>query len=643
MKASLWDIMDMFNTQFSFSNRVSSSTGKIATFFYVVFFMYLSIVALLSVFSRRYKNVFTQQTYDLNFSTDAEYYKKLHVIIGIAVYRNDNILVTNADSLLKQYFNFQMSYISSNCIDYRTSNFYDKKISENNNLVTYFTTYDINTLNDFLKISIDKSVLKTDADIDEFFKKYRIKFHLDYYFLKDKEILIQKTRELFKTLSNENPLFLEYEIIDYIYRTKNQDYLIINSKNYQAALNNIKYSFNPFILKLDPEIILSSSYEFKGFNLESKVKDEFSSSLASFLFKLSPRAETFSFSYKKISASFAEIAGIMNVVKFVLYFGIIIMTFIKRNQFFMNELYHNEILVKKFRTNRNFQTQYGSYSDNAALLPKEKKEEEFRGKNNLIKDSSENTLSKQISIITRRFSLSKNSKTFNIHKFNFNSQEIQKEQCNIVEPKIKGYIPTSSPRKSIKKLDKIFTRIFKVDENMDLEEVTPYKQPKKLVRGDGDLSKCEHVTLTLLNKLSNRNRKANYSCFRFFLSTLICGCKNKKIIDLKRKVFHKFYQKNMEKLDIIWVQKKLNMVDILSYVLLEPRHRVLLEYTKKEQMSLNFETGESKFSNDYALTKSIKEHASILQNYKNENLDERDRKIIRILDPRLANLFICNK
>jgi hypothetical protein len=54
--------------------------------------------------------------------------------------------------------------------------------------------------------------------------------------------------------------------------------------------------------------------------------------------------------------------------------------------------------------------------------------------------------------------------------------------------------------------------------------------------------------------------------------------------ELKRKVFHKFFQKNMEKLDIIRVQKKLNMVDILSYILLEPRHRVLLEYAKKEQM-----------------------------------------------------------
>jgi hypothetical protein len=111
MNSSLWDLMDMFNTQFSFSNRVSSSTGKLATFLYIAFFMYLSIAAILSVFSRRHKNVFSQQTQDINFSTDSEYYKKLHVIIGIAVYRNDNILVTNPDSLLNQFFSFQMSYI----------------------------------------------------------------------------------------------------------------------------------------------------------------------------------------------------------------------------------------------------------------------------------------------------------------------------------------------------------------------------------------------------------------------------------------------------------------------------------------------------------------------------------------------------
>jgi hypothetical protein len=58
-----------------------------------------------------------------------------------------------------------------------------------------------------LKILIDKSVLKTDEDIKEFFKKYRLKFHLDYYFLKDKEVLIQKTKELLKHCQMKSSFF----------------------------------------------------------------------------------------------------------------------------------------------------------------------------------------------------------------------------------------------------------------------------------------------------------------------------------------------------------------------------------------------------------------------------------------------------
>jgi hypothetical protein len=641
--------MDIFNTQFSFSNRVSSTSGKVATFLYVGFFMYLSIVALMSVFSRTYKNVFTQQTYNLKFTTDAEYYKKLHLILSIAVYRTDNVLVENPEIILKEFFNFQMSYISSNCFDYRTLNFYDKKISQNNNMVTYFTTYDINTLNDFLKISMDKTVLKSDEDIANFFKKYILKFHVDYYFLKDREALILKSKELFSSLSSQNPVFFDNNIIDYIYRTKNQDYLVINSKNYLSNSNNIQYYFNPYILILDPEIILSTQYKFKSFNLENRVKDEFASSLSSFQFKLSARTETFNFSFKKISSSFAEIAGIMSVIKFVMFLLVIIMTFIKRNQYFMHELYHDEIIIKKFRTRREHRSN-DMFSQQSVSSPKGKDIRNNRVKEitHRVKDSEDQYLNKPSSYLSPGhfppLKLSRNSIYF---KSNYTpvsvSSSIKDEDTNKFCSEAKHYfshnnVPRSPSKKSALKPDKNKTRIFKINENMDLDEITPYRIPKKLLREQNGIKK-EEINLTLLSKFNIGRRKANYSCLRLFLTTFVCSCGD-KIGKLKRQIFHKVYQKNMEKLDIIWVQKKLNQVDILSYVLLEPRQRVLMEYVKKEQMTLDFESGESKFSNEYALTKSMSEHVKILQNISNEKLDERDKKIIQILDPRLSNHLI---
>jgi hypothetical protein len=349
MNNSIFDLMDMFQTQFTFSNRVSSTSGKFATLLYIAFFMYLSALAVLEVMGRTKKNVFVQQTYDLNFVTDQNFYKKLHVLMSVGVYRTDNVLVSDPETILKEYLNMQISYISSNCFDYKTENFYNYKVGQNNFMVEYFRTYDINTLSDFFKVSMEKMPLKTEKQLAEFFKNYTIKIQVDYYFLKTQEKKIKRTHELIDILKSENKIYDEHNYFDYILKTKNQDYIMVNGKNYQSSANNIVYYFKPYILKLDPQIMFENYYDFYGFTQSEKLKNEYATSYASFEFRLSANKETYYFTFKKISASFAEIAGIMNVLKFIMYIFVVIITFIKRNQLFTDQLYDRDVIVSNYK------------------------------------------------------------------------------------------------------------------------------------------------------------------------------------------------------------------------------------------------------------------------------------------------------
>jgi hypothetical protein len=130
------------------------------------------------------------------------------------------------------------------------------------------------------------------------------------------------------------------------------------------------------------------------------------------------------------------------------------MTFIKRNQFFMHELYHSEIIVKKFRSKREIKFEKSSHSDNTSLIPKNKKDTSIKIKNKKAKDSADCFINKQFSYMSPRISLSKNSRIIYFEKFHFNSNnnlDSLKENDNGKDAYTKknNYAMTGSPKNQI--------------------------------------------------------------------------------------------------------------------------------------------------------------------------------------------------
>ncbi len=178
---------------------------------------------------------------------------------------------------------------------------------------------------------------------------------------------------------------------------------------------------------------------------------------------------------------------------------------------------------------------------------------------------------------------------------------------------------------------------------MNLEEIKTYKSSNKLlIRQDPVLADKKTNYLHFLRKY-NRQKNINYSCMVFFIKTF-CSCLARdKNGDLKRKIFYKFYQKNMEKLDIIYVMRKLRIVDILCYLFLKPSQLILLNYVKKEQLVVDCETGEAKLNNDYCRRMTVEEENEIMQNINKDNIDETDLKLMKIIVPKLKNLLLGAK
>jgi hypothetical protein len=181
---------------------------------------------------------------------------------------------------------------------------------------------------------------------------------------------------------------------------------------------------------------------------------------------------------------------------------------------------------------------------------------------------------------------------------------------------------------------------------MNLEEIKTSNLSKKeiLIKDDqGGMADKKINYLHFLRKYNGSNKNINYSCMMFFIKTF-CSClAREKNGTLKRKIFYKFYEKNMEKLDIIYVMKKLRIIDILCYLLLEPRQLVLLNYVKKEQLVVDCETGQARLNNDYCKRMSIEEENEILQNINRDTMDETDQKLLKIIEPKLKNLLLSRK
>ena len=174
---------------------------------------------------------------------------------------------------------------------------------------------------------------------------------------------------------------------------------------------------------------------------------------------------------------------------------------------------------------------------------------------------------------------------------------------------------------------------------MGLEEISePRTLGAFLNKQNADDKKSSLVRFVKTN--SEKKVKANYSCMMFVIRTF-CSCfSSSKDGALKRQIFYKFYTKNVDKLDILYVQKQLKTVDVLAYVLLDPRQRVMLDYVRKEQLNFDFRTGESLFDNDYTRQLTVDQKVQLLENFSKENMDEKDQRLLKIMEPEISSILL---
>lgn len=601
--ASIWDQLDIFQSGYTFSNKISSSWGKAFTLVYFGLFMYLTVSGMLKVVTRTDKTILLENRLNSKFTTDSSYYKNLHVIFNVGVYRNDNVLVTNPEEILKEFLTIKITNINSQCLKYKIDSLYNYKVYSNNNLVTYFTSYDINSLNDFFKITVDKQLLKTDAELNEFLNTYKIRVHLDYYFLQTTNTYLTKLEDYETLLKDNNPVYFQYDLLDYLTTTKGSKAIRLDNQSILAKQNYI-LSFNAYNLSIDPNILFSDSYLFNSFVLENIITNDYDNSLSSFEFKLSPIMKTYNFGFKKISNSIAEIAGLMNSVQFMFYVIITFVSVIKRNQYFSTNIFSKNVIVKNIK-------EIVDLYNNKDLKLKSIYEPRLMKKIVEQNCSSNN----QVSLYDR-----------NIQIISYLGMNRKAEQIKIIQSSAANLETKGN------QVNKLVEKVYYMDDNMNLQ---PRKNPT--LKGD----KISNI-LNFLER-SRNNKIINFPILSFFKQNICTCCSRSMNSKVSRKIFFNFMSRNIEKMDMIQIQNKLDLIDILKYLLLDRNQLTLLSLVEKEQMVIDYETKEvsfqQKYSQDFSQDETINTLIQMNENMKRDTLSVIDKKLLSILDTELVSIL----
>jgi hypothetical protein len=584
---SLLENLDIFRTGFTFSNQTSTWFSKFFTFSYLALFIYFTASSVILIYFNNKIVVTNVTTFDKNINTsDTTFYKQMNIIFYIQLYANDGSVLTEKSTteLLSQYMSFKLSSYNSNFPNY----FYKSNALEPNrcggsgNMIVYCLTHSINSIHDHLAITLNKPILIDTDEFNNFINTYTMRFHIDYYFSKSncnvKEIFF-KTGDIFNYLLGNNQVFFDNGIFDYVKNTYNSFDLKFNKSmlytNYQLNLNRLN-------LELDSGVFLSSRYEFRSFQFESIVVGE-TSNVLSFVFKVVPLLQSYYFRYSKIQTSLAEMAGLLNVFKFIGMFIVIIMNYIKQHNCLASKFYNKNIIMKEdmcsYLHNKN-------KSEMRILTPQN--ETNIRlNLNNVAGD-----INKPVRKTSRlKFKTDKHPFGDNPHDLVFTLTH----KFNIKKTSKRNVIPGNSEKDNFGKY---------ISEHM---------------KDGGSFSDLSMISLLCWGKCFRRRRYE----FNIFLDMI---------------------KENLRKMDFMYIMEKINQVNILTYLLLDDSQKEVMRYIQKDQIYYDNVDNKTYIVNkcEKRLTEDLRVEALSMyfSRVRGNNLTDVDKKLMGLIDEKL---LICAK
>lgn len=630
--ASIWDYADIFKTNFTFSNKISSSFGKFFTFSYLVLFLYMSISAILYIFIQNNIVVTTIDTYDQNFNTNNEqYYKRLNLILYLSIFTTSGGALNKSETLrvYNNFFQNQVSSIQSQNYYYQKKTLSSYACGQKENILIFCVDYDISNLHDFIFVSFSKNSILNEKDKEEFFSKYSMNVHVDYYFMDpcDNKVFFEN-KELEIFIKEKNKVFDQNKVLDYIRNTFGTYTIRINETFIKGGGKNILVNFKTIKLQLDSGVILSKKDYFNSFVFHKQDSD-FSANILTMTFKLSPLVQIFQFKYKKIQESFAEIAGVMGFIKFLGVLFILSINFLKEHTFFSNTIFKRKVIfINSLHTTNGNKTPEKELKNNGS-----NKKQIFYNK---VKKPTEENAS----------GISENKTLERIHIFNK-----AKDSSNFeAERNIQNQPNNNSYTNVYKKYEGQIDGMFNLKDNLEFEPTvirinteivrkninTDMTQPKSSANRLQQTEMFE-INRTKIERYIKSQQVINDTKFSIcsIFSILVCG-KCRKSKKMQNKLLVEMIFENMKKMDFFRIVKTQTRLDIMGYLLLSDRQREVMKFIEKEQAVYDKATNKvsffKKYKNNYDKNKKVELIYDYCKSIKDNQCSEVDRKLFFLLD-----------
>ena len=636
---SFLDDMDIFQSNIQFSNKVSTTIGKTFTICYTIFFLYISLSSLGAAIFYPTKNIITTVTKgDYNLSEIDNLSNKMHLVIYIELYTSNSSISLdsiNTPAIFQDYLEAKISFVDSKNFNYNKQNMFDSLCGQNNNIMVFCIDYQINSFQDFMLISLNRNAVMSSEKMDNFFNTFNFRFHMDYYFLSPNEnIFYFNWNELELNYRNKNPFFIENNCFDYIKSTYGYYSKIMETIDYASGKNNIALNFQVTNLELDTGIVFKKYHIFNSFSLINK-EIILSNNLFSVTLEVASQIQRVEFFYKKIFEYFAEISGTMEFIRFILVCLMIIVDLTKDNILFSSKMLKRSVLISKNTKNdindkctfmKFAKTELNDVSQNRSLNnPLENDNLMNNSPNiNLIPDLSRDPKNKYKNLFSK----------VSINNYFLNSKNLNNNldvSSSPVKTKIIEIIPPEIDKKCEK--GEIGEGSYNICENLNLRQLNQEIVKKKTFKEDLLEYDLKHKSL----------KDSKFStCSIFYIYLCFCS-KPKQQMYVRRKLYISMIKKNSKLLDVFKIQKKLRLLDILIYLILDERQFGLLKYISKEQMLYNTEKDDfsfiCKYKNYMDKDKMYEHFNSYIEDIKASRLSEKDVKLLNVLDDDFLNIL----
>ena len=341
-----FDYMDFFKSEYFFSNRTSSVAGKMMTFSYMIVFFYLTVQAIINVLNYSDKFFTRTTSYDIHtLQNDPRTLNHLHLIAYVQVISKSGLPMSHQfrKNLLSQYFSSQVSSLKSEKYLYSKKNLLDYLCDDKSETLIFCVDFNINSIDDFIYITINKEPTITPTQFEQFFSKYSLRIHIDHYFLRSCETNFFFDLDNWRThMQTLFPEMVKYNLFDYLVNSKSYYAESLSNINYQTGLSNSDISYQVDDLSLDTDPLFSKSSNIKALSvLQEKIIR--SPNLFSFNIKMVSTRNSYGFIYLKLPQAFANVIGIMEACKFMFIVVNLLMNFLLQNLTYFDYFYTRKV------------------------------------------------------------------------------------------------------------------------------------------------------------------------------------------------------------------------------------------------------------------------------------------------------------